>query len=66
MRYYAAYNEDGTLLCVGTVETDGEMVGEITETEYNELLAAIPVPEEPLYADPIEEALAILTGEVDA
>lgn len=62
MRYYAAYDEKGALLCIGTVETDSEVIGEITEAEYNALLATIPEPEEPV--SDIDEALAILSGEV--
>lgn len=62
MKYYAAY-DNGVLLCVGTVETDGEVIGEITEAEYNVLLASIPKPEETM--SDIEEALAILSGEVE-
>lgn len=63
MRYYAAYDENGVLLCVGTVETDGEVIEEITEAEYNALLESIPKPEEAM--SDIEEALAILSGEVE-
>ena len=37
---------------------------EITETEYNELYALLPQPEEPEYDDP-EEIIDILTGEVE-
>lgn len=62
MKYYAAYDETGDLMCVGTVETDGDVIGEITEAEYNALLASIPKPEETM--SDIDEALAILSGEV--
>ena len=37
MRYYAKYNESGTLLAIGT----GYGGTEITEAEYNELLTMI-------------------------
>jgi hypothetical protein len=37
MRYYAQYNDNGTLLAIGT----GAGGAEITETEYNDLLAMI-------------------------
>ena len=37
MRYYAKYNESGTLLAIGT----GYGGKEITEAEYNELLTMI-------------------------
>ena len=37
MRYYARYNDDGTLFCVGT----GPGGVEITEAEYNALLDMI-------------------------
>jgi hypothetical protein len=67
MRYYAAYKDDGTLLCIGTADGDGMVRGEITKEEYDrlkaELEADIPEPEDT--ADPeVEEALAILRGEV--
>ena len=61
-RYYAAYDVDGALLCIGTIDTDDEVIGEITEAEYNALLASIPKPEETM--SDIDEALAILSGEV--
>lgn len=63
-RYYAAYAEDGTLLCVGTADGDGPVSGEITQEEYEALLAAIPEPEEDATDPEVEEALAILRGEV--
>lgn len=63
MRYYAAYDENGVLLCIGTAETDGEVIGEITEAEYDALLASIPKPEETM--SDIDEAIAILKGEVN-
>lgn len=37
MRYYAQYNESGTLIAIGT----GYGGAEITESEYNELLTMI-------------------------
>ncbi len=62
MRYYAVYDDNGNLECVGEVQTDGDVIGEITEAEYNTLLESIPKPEETM--SDIEEALAILSGEV--
>lgn len=62
MRYYAIYDDNGNLECVGEVHTDGEVIGEITEAEYNALLESIPEPEETM--SDIDEALAILSGEV--
>lgn len=62
LKYYAAYDEFGVLLCIGTVETDDEVFGEITEAEYNILLESIPKSEEPM--SDIDEALAILSGEI--
>lgn len=62
MKHYATYDENGVLLCIGAVETDSEVIGEITEAEYNALLASIPEPEETM--SDIKEALAILSGEV--
>lgn len=67
MRYYAAYTDDGALLCVGTADGDGPVSGEITKEEYDalyaEILANQPTEEEIL--DPeVDEALAILRGEV--
>lgn len=66
-KYYALYDAEGTLITVGTVVGGDPLKGEITEEEYErlkaELEADIPELEEP--ADPeIEEALAILRGEV--
>ena len=41
MRYFANYNDSGELVNVGTVNTTGKVIGEITEAEYNALLAEI-------------------------
>lgn len=41
MRYFANYNDSGELVNVGTVNTTGKVIGEITEAEYNTLLAEI-------------------------
>ena len=66
-KYYALYDTEGTLITVGTVVGGDPLKGEITKEEYErlktELDAGIPEPED--VADPeIEEALAILRGEV--
>lgn len=65
-RYFAHYDENGVLVNVGTINTSGEVHGEITAEEYQLLLAEIKAntPAEPATADPIDEALAILHGEV--
>lgn len=63
MHYYARYDADGNLLCIGTVCGDCEVEGEITEAEYNALLATIPEPEPVEPIDEVEEALEILRGE---
>lgn len=66
IRYFAYYDENGVLMNIGTVNTSGEVFGEITIEEYERLKAEIeanaPEPVEPV--DPIDEALAILHGEV--
>lgn len=41
MRYFAYYNDSGELVNIGTVNTSGKVIGEITEAEYNALLAEI-------------------------
>lgn len=41
MRYFAYYNDSGELVNIGTVNTNGKVIGEITEAEYNALLAEI-------------------------
>lgn len=67
IRYFAYYDDAGTLVNVGTVDTTGEIHGEITEEEYQILLAEIMAnaPEKPeLPVSDIDEALAILSGEV--
>lgn len=65
-RYYAYYDESGVLVNIGTINTSGEVRSEITVEEYERLKAEIeanaPEPVEP--ADPVDEALAILHGEV--
>ena len=69
IKYFVAYDENGTLMNIGTVNTDGNLspaVTEITQEEYETLLASLPVPEEPAYVDPVDEALSILHGEVEA
>ena len=66
IRYFAYYDENGILINIGTVNTFGEVHGEITAEEYEMLLAEIkanaPEPEE--ITSDIDEALAILSGEV--
>lgn len=66
IRYFAYYDENGALVNIGTVNTSGEVHGEITAEEYErlktEIEANMPQPEEP--TSDIEEALAILHGEV--
>lgn len=66
VRYFAYYDEDGVLVNIGTVNTSDEVHGEITAEEYERLRAEIeanaPEPEEPV--DSVDEALAILSGEV--
>lgn len=66
VRYFAYYDENGVLVNIGTVNTSGEVHGEITAEEYKRLKAEIeanaPEPEETL--SDIDEALAILSGEV--
>ena len=37
MRYYKVLH-DGCISCIGTVETDREITGEISESEYNSLM----------------------------
>ena len=37
MRYYKVLH-DGCISCIGTVETDHEITGEISESEYNGLM----------------------------
>lgn len=64
IRYYARYDADGNLLYVGTVCGDCAVEGEITELEYNALLATVPKPEPVEPVSDIDEALAILSGEV--
>jgi hypothetical protein len=66
IRYFAYYDENGELLNIGTVYTSGEVNGEITAEEYERLKAEIEAnaPEIPEPVDPIDEALAILRGEV--
>lgn len=65
-RYYALYDSDGTLLSIGTVTSAEPLEGEITKEEYDALYAEIIANQPPEDdADPeIEEALAILRGEV--
>lgn len=65
-RYFAYYDENGVLINIGTVDTSCEVYGEITAEEYEQLFAEIKAnaPVETEFADPIEEALAILHGEV--
>ena len=68
-KYFVAYDENGVLSDIGTVDTDGNLspsVTEIAQAEYESLLASLPVPEEPEYVDPVDEALSILHGEVEA
>lgn len=62
VRYFAYYDENGVLVSIGTVNSPCAVYGEITAEEYERLKASIPEPVEP--ADPIDEALAILHGEV--
>lgn len=66
IRYFAYYDENGVLVNIGTVNTSGEVNGEISAEEYEALRAEIeanaPEPEE--IASDIDEALAILHGEV--
>lgn len=66
IRYFAYYDENDVLVNIGTVNTSGEVHGEITAEEYEALRAEIeanaPEPVEP--ASDIDEALAILSGEV--
>lgn len=66
IRYFAYYDETGVLVNIGTVNTSGEIIGEITTEEYEALKAEIEAnaPEVPEPVDPIDEALAILHGEV--
>lgn len=66
IRYFAYYDENSVLVNIGTVETSGEVHGEITLEEYERLKAEIEAnaPEIPEPVDPIDEALAILHGEV--
>ena len=67
MRYYAIYDESGILESLDTVSDNAILspfVTELTQEEYETLLASFPVPEEPEYVDPVDEALAILSGEV--
>lgn len=68
MRYFAHYDESGVLVNIGTVNTSGEVFGEITIEEYERLKAEIeanaPEPEESETISDIDEALAILSGEV--
>lgn len=66
IRHFACYDENGQLTSIGTVNTSGEVFGEITAEEYERLKAEIDAnqsePVEPM--SDIEEALAILSGEV--
>ena len=66
VKYFAYYDENGVLVNIGTVNTSGEVFGEITAEEYERLKAEIdanmPEPVEPV--SDIDEALAILHGEV--
>lgn len=66
IRYFAYYDENGVLINIGTVYTSLEVHGEITVEEYERLKSEIEAnaPVEPEPVDPIEEALAILHGEV--
>lgn len=69
MKYYVKYNESGEVELVGSVcdtATLSPVVTEIMQEEYETLLASLPVPEEPVYVDPVDEALSILRGEVEA
>lgn len=67
IRYFAHYDECGQLTSVGTVNTSGEVFGEITTEEYQalyaEIMANAPEPKPETMSD-IDEALAILSGEV--
>lgn len=64
MKSYAQYDDSGNLVCVGTVTTERHIPGEISAEEYEALRATIPEPEQPQTVDDIDEALAILSGEV--
>lgn len=69
IRYFACYDDNGQLTSVGTVNTSGEVFGEITAEEYQalyaEIMANMPTePEKPETMSDIDEALAILSGEV--
>ena len=66
VRYFACYHSDGTLMNIGTVNTSGDVRGDITVEEYERLKAEIEAnnPATPDPVDPVDEALAILRGEV--
>lgn len=66
MRYFAYYDENGVLVNIGTVNSSGEVHGEITAEEYERLKAEIEAnaPAEPEFVNPVDEALSILRGEV--
>lgn len=66
IRYFAYYDENDVLVNIGTVNTSGEVRGEITAEEYEALRAEIEAsaPESVEPASDIDEALAILSGEV--
>ena len=69
IRYFAYRDKNGVLINIGTVNTSGEIFGEITAEEYrglhSEIMANVPEePEVPETMSDIDEALAILSGEV--
>lgn len=65
--YFKRIDAEGNVIslitCNQQLKESAEQI-EITETEYNELYALLPQPEEPEYDDP-EEIIDILTGEVE-
>lgn len=64
IRYFACYSKNGVLVNVGTVNTFGNVNGEITAEEYAALKATIPEPEPAETVSEADEALKILSGEV--
>ena len=66
--YYKRIDENGNVVslitCDQHLEESAEQI-EITETEYAELYAALPQPEEPEPEDDPNLIIDILTGEVE-
>lgn len=66
--YFKRIDEHGNVVSLITCNThlkeSAEQI-EITETEYNELYALLPEPEEPEEADDPNIIIDIITGEVE-